>query len=213
MAGLGTGDRWREARFHMSLGPMFVVAILAGGEGSRIGGGKPLLELGGRTLMELAFNRATGWSEHAVIAVRSADQIGSLEAPCITDVEGIEGPLAGLASSLQWARRQGAAALLSLACDMPFLPDDLPSRLVHAIGGRNAAVASSGGHLHPVCTLWRSEALDDLADYCASGRKSLKGFAEHVGYTSVEWPVRPYDPFFNINRPKDLAFARTMIRR
>jgi molybdopterin-guanine dinucleotide biosynthesis protein A len=187
------------------------VAVLAGGEGSRIGGGKPLIELGGKTLIERAYDRARSWSSSAIVAIRTPEQLGSCQLPWIADAAGIEGPLAGLAAALEWADRQGAGTLLAIPCDMPFLPDDLPRRLIDQIGKFGAAIASSGGELHPVCGLWRNEAIYKFPDYCASGRRSLRGFAQHVGYAEVEWPTAPCDPFFNINSPVDLAKAKSMI--
>jgi molybdopterin-guanine dinucleotide biosynthesis protein A len=189
-----------------------VVAVLAGGEGSRIGGGKPLIELGGRTLVERAFERARGWSPTSIVSIRSAEQLGTCNLPWIADAARIDGPLAGLAAGLGWACRQGAEALLTIPCDMPFLPGDLARKLLDEVGDLSAAVASSGGELHPVCSLWRNAAIDEFPRYCASGRRSLKGFAKHVGFAEVEWPVEPRDPFFNINSPADLAAAEDMLR-
>ena len=187
------------------------VAVLAGGQGSRIGGGKPLIALGGTTLIGRAYERATGWSPSAAIAIRSPEQLGSYHLPWVGDDAGIDGPLAGLAAALRWACNQDAQALLTIPCDMPFIPADLPLRLISGIGDSSASVASSGGRLHPVCALWRSTACDELKDYCASGRRSLKGFAEHLGYAEVAWPVVSHDPFFNINNLADLAEAERML--
>lgn len=195
----------------MTAAPAFVVAVLAGGHGSRIGGGKPLINLGHRTLIERAFDRACAWSSSSVVAVRSPDQMGSVQLPCIVDAAGIEGPLAGLAAALEWARRLGAEALLTIPCDMPFLPDNLVGRLTNEIGKHQAAVASSGGELHPVCGLWRHAAIYEFPAYRASGRRSLKGFAEQIGFAEVSWPAEPRDPFFNINSPSDLEKAAEML--
>jgi molybdopterin-guanine dinucleotide biosynthesis protein A len=190
-----------------------VVAVLAGGEGSRIGGSKPLVRLGGSTLIERAYKRASEWFEAAVVVVRSPDQLGKLQFPWIGDTAGIEGPLAGLAAGLEWACRQGGKGLLTIPCDMPFLPDDLADRLAGEAGDLAASVASSGGELHPVCSLWRNSAIDEFPRYCASGRRSLKGFAQHVGFATVEWSTVRFDPFFNINSPADLAAAEAMLDR
>lgn len=188
-----------------------VIAVLAGGEGTRIGGSKPLVQLGGRTLIDRAFDRARAWSSSTVVVVRSPDQLGTCHLPWIADAAGIEGPLAGLAAALEWACREGAEALLTIPCDMPFLPDDLPSRLCNEIGDRHAAVASSDGELHPVCSLWRNAAIYEFPRYCASGRRSLRGFAEHVGFASVDWSIAPCNPFFNVNSREDLAEAEAML--
>ena len=186
--------------------------ILAGGEGRRIGGGKPLRMLGGMTLLERALRQARQWSDAVAIAVRDEGQVGRTDLPTVLDEPGIEGPLGGLAAGLRFAQETRRDALLSLPADMPFLPEDLSPRLEQAIGGRLAALASSGGHLHPVCGLWRTGAFDRLPAYLGSGKRSLKGFAETIGFAAVDWPAGPSDPFLNINSAEDLAWAEQLIR-
>lgn len=188
------------------------IAVLAGGAGSRIGGRKPMLRLGKTTLVERAFERARLWSNEAVVVVRSPQQLEAFPAPYILDAEELEGPLAGLAVALEWAEQRTAGVLMTIPCDMPFLPDDLPTRLCGAIDDHMSALASSGGQLHPVCGLWRVRASNAVAAYCASGRSSLRGFASELGFVMVDWPSEPRDPFFNINNPDDLKQAEIMLR-
>jgi molybdenum cofactor guanylyltransferase len=187
------------------------VAILAGGEGSRIGGGKPLVALGSMSLIERAVARAQGWSDEVVVALRSPDQLGGTAIHSIADNPAIAGPLGGLAAALDWAKSEGAQTLLTIPCDMPLLPDELPHRLGAALDDHAAALASSGGRLHPVCGLWRVRVQQAIPTYCATGRRSLRGFAEHVGFAAVDWPAEPVDPFFNINSRADLAEAERLL--
>jgi len=185
--------------------------ILAGGEGSRIGGHKPLRLLAGKRLIERAEALAEKWSRIVAVAVRDPEQLGSCELSCIADPEGIEGPLAGLTAALRFAGDAGCDAVLTIPADMPFLPSDLGKRLSTGIGRAAAAIASSGGELHPVCGLWRVSALERLPDYVASGRRSLKGFATAIGYQRVDWDSEPTDSFFNINSVEDLARAERLL--
>ena len=186
--------------------------ILAGGESLRIGGGKPLRNLGGETLLARALTAARSWSDEIAVSVRSEDQLGDLPAPVLVDKGDVAGPVDGLAAALRHARGRSKAFLLTLPCDMPFLPRDLVLRLAEAMGDDAAvALASSNGYLHPVCALWRSTAFDRLHDYLDSGGRSLKGFAEHVGFTAVAWPSSPIDPFFNINTRDDLDHAEAIL--
>lgn len=183
------------------------VLILAGGEGSRMGGGKPLRPLGGRTLLDRAIEKARAWSDEVAVAVRHSGQLPAQDVRCLIDPPGLEGPLAGLASAL----RLGCETMLTIPCDAPFLPDDLPRRLGDALPGHGAALAASGGHVHPVCGLWRADALAQVRGYASSGRRSLMGFATGVGFVAVEWPSEPVDPFFNINSAGDLAKAERLL--
>jgi molybdenum cofactor guanylyltransferase len=172
------------------------VVILAGGEGRRIGGGKPGRLLGGQSLIERLLARARAWSDTVMVAAREGGDL--------RDDPEVEGPLGGVAAALALG-----GDVLTIPCDMPFLPDDLPARLV---SGKAATLAASGGHLHPVCALWTAEAATGLPAFLATGRRSLRGFAEAVGYEAVEWPVAPHDPFFNINDEADLAEAEALLR-
>ena len=93
---------------------------------------------------------------------------------------------------------------------MPFLPRDLLQRLRIAIGESASAIARSGGHLHPVCGLWRVSALNCVEPYLDTGKRSLKGFAEAIGFVAVEWASEPSDAFFNINDLADLEIAERL---
>ena len=187
------------------------VVILAGGEGRRIGGEKPLRRLANMRLIDRAFELAQRWSDTVAVAVRDPSQIPSLDAGIVED-EPIEGPLGGLAAGLKFARSKGCPSLLTIPADMPFLPPDLLDRLAAGIGESGCAMAGSGGHAHPVSALWRTSAVGQLGDYLSSGGRSLKGFAALVGAVEVEWPADRNDPFFNINSVDDLAEAEKRLR-
>lgn len=188
------------------------VVILAGGEGRRVGGGKPVKRLAGERLIDRALRTARGWSDLVAVAMRAPGQIECANAQVIIDEPGIGGPLAGLLAALGFAAGFGREFVLTIPTDTPFLPSDLPDRLHSHIGDRSCALASSGGHLHPVCGLWRTSAAGRIRDYLAGEGRSLKGFAALVGFNAVEWALEPFDPFFNINTEGDLTEAERRTR-
>jgi molybdopterin-guanine dinucleotide biosynthesis protein A len=183
------------------------VVILAGGGGRRIGGGKPLLRLRGERLVDHALRNARRWSECVAVSARRRAQIKPVDAPIIIDDPDIAGPLGGLISALLFGAKSGREFVLTIPADMPFLPPDLLDRLKSEIEHSGCAIASSGGHLHPVCGLWRSSAFDRVGRYLAGEKRSLKAFASLIGLREVEWPCDPLDPFFNINTAGELAEA------
>jgi molybdopterin-guanine dinucleotide biosynthesis protein A len=186
------------------------VVILAGGEGARMGGGKPLRRIRGERLIDCALRQAAGWSDAVAVALRDPAQIEALDAPIILDEPDIAGPLGGLVAALRFAAEAGRGFVFTIPADMPFLPDDLLDRLLAEIGDRGCALASSGGHVHPVCGLWRTSALDDVGRYLVGARRSLKAFAALVGCVPVGWPVEPFDPFLNVNTEEDLGRAEAL---
>lgn len=188
--------------------PDLAVVVLAGGEGRRMGGGKPLRLVRGRSLISIALDRARSWSPLVAVSVRSRGQVGMVDAPLVLDSQDIAGPLAGLASALTFAARASASRLLTLPCDTPNLPDDLAGRLDEAlVPGVRAAVASCAGRLHPICAVWDVRANADLPAYIAAGRSSVRGFAEAVGLATVDWAVGSAPAFHNINTLEDLLEA------
>ena len=192
---------------------IIAVVVLAGGEGTRMGGDKPLRMVGGKRLIDRAAEAAQSRSRVVAVAVRASGQLGDIGLREIIDDPSIDGPLGGLASGLRFAGESGCRLLLTIPSDMPFLPSDLAPRLTAAIGDAGVAVAGSGGALHPVCALWTVSALDWLPDYLATRKRSLRGFAEAARMRVVEWPTEHFDPFFNINSPADLATAEQLLTR
>lgn len=190
----------------------FPTVVLAGGEGRRMGGGKPLRRLDGQTLIERAVDLARSWSDEVAVAVRDPGQVGDIDVQLIQDREDIPGPLGGLAAALAWAAGQGHDRVLTIPCDAPRLPADLAQRLDAAfVPGVGAVMAGSGGRTHPTCTLWRTGAAPQILDVPADGPRSLNAAARRAGLLSVDWP-RDAD-FFNINTPEQLASASSSRRR
>lgn len=190
-----------------------VTAILAGGAGQRIGGAKPERCLAGISLLAHTLKAARGWGAPTVLVLREATQVSEFHDRVILDDPDIPGPLGGLASALAWADLDGVDRVLTVPCDMPFLPADLRIRLNQALtGDKGVAVAASDGRLHPVCALWRTSALAVLLQRAGDGRLSLNGLSEAAGRAVVDWPIDRRDPFLNINTPEDLALAEAMAR-
>lgn len=187
------------------------VVILAGGEGARIGGDKPRRTLHGERLIDRAVRQARSWSEIIAVSVREPQQVRPIDAQLITDEPDVAGPLGGLVSAVKFGQALGCDFVLTIPADTPLLPADLLDRLVRSIGSRDCALASSEGRLHPACGLWRTNRLHEVDAYIRSGRRSLNGLAETIGFEKAEWQADSIDPFFNINTPDDLSRAERLV--
>lgn len=190
------------------------IVILAGGDGARIGGGKPQKSLAGTSLLNHAIAKAEIYSPSVLVSVSASDHSLPGNVARLRDGGKIRGPVAGLAAALRFASETQAPHVMIMPCDTPFLPDNLLQRLQEGIGASNAAVAQYDGRLHPSCSLWRADAASLLPEYFATGKRSLIGFAEMAGYVAVEWEAEAEDPFFNINTASELIDAtRIMTQR
>ncbi|MDE2514674.1 MAG: molybdenum cofactor guanylyltransferase [Rhodospirillales bacterium] len=191
--------------------PAVAVLILAGGAGRRLGGvDKPLLDLGGRTILARILARLAPQLAVAISANGDAARFAAFGHPVLGDgaLAG-QGPLAGLLAGLNWAAGLGAEALLSLPGDTPFLPPDLDRALAPA-----PAVACAGGRIHHLVALWPVAARSALAAYLAgTQRRDVGGFAGTLRMRHVDFPLRDGDPFLNVNTVTDLAQARAIAAR
>lgn len=182
------------------------VVILAGGLGTRMGGGKPERLFRRRRLIDHVIDLVHAWHVPAVLCVREAAQVRQETYHCILDRPDIEGPLAGLLAAFDWACREKLERFLTLPCDTPFLPADVLEKLCSASKiEKRPAVAVSNGRCHPVCAVWPVESLGRVETYAAAGRRSLVGALEVCGAVDVAWPEGDPDVFVNINTPEELA--------
>lgn len=181
------------------------VVILAGGLGTRIGGGKPERLFRGRRLIDPVLDRASAWRLPTVICVRKRGQLAEETPRQLLDRPDIEGPLAGLLAALDWATGVGLEHILTLPCDTPFLPENVLARLLHASRNASApAVAASNVRRHPTCAVWPRDSRAGVEAYAATGRRSLSGALDKCGAVDVSWPESTPDAFININTPGDL---------
>jgi molybdopterin-guanine dinucleotide biosynthesis protein A len=194
--------------------------ILAGGKARRLGGeDKALLALGGEPMLARVIERLAPQCGTLVLnANGDAARFASFALPVVADErQDFSGPLAGLLAGLEFCVRAlpEATHVVSLPADTPFAPQDLVARLHEARRsfGAEIAVARSGDHEHHLAALWPVTIAGALRDalHKAVARK-VGSFAARFKLVHADWPVAPFDPFFNVNTPEDLARAEAILR-
>jgi len=128
------------------------------------------------------------------------------------------GPLAGILAGMEWAARAApdCPLLLSAPTDAPFLPRDLAARLLAArqAEGAEIAMAASGGRTHPVVGLWPVALAKELRRALVEeGLRKVDVWTARYPVAIADFPVGEVDPFFNANRPEDLAEAERLAVR
>ena len=197
--------------------PRVAGIVLAGGLSRRMGGGdKALRTLGGRTILDRVIARAAPQVE--VLALNANGDPGRFAATGLAvvpdTVEGFPGPLAGVLAGLEWAREQGCGHVATFACDAPFLPADLVSRLRRAVeeNGADIASARSDGREHPVFALWPVALTDALRTAVVEeGVRKVDVWTARYRLVHAEFDAVPVDPFFNVNRPEDIEAAEAAL--
>jgi molybdopterin-guanine dinucleotide biosynthesis protein A len=176
---------------------------------------KGLLQLGGVSLVERAVARLRPQVGKVIVSANGdPDRFENCAAPIVPDTIAGCGPLGGLLSGLRWAHLAGASFVLTAACDTPFFPPDMASRLRQSIGGDRSgtAVACSGGHAHYTFALHPTAFADELESWLGRPEnRSLHGWLARRQPVWVTFEGDP-DPFFNINAPMDLPLAEARAR-
>jgi molybdopterin-guanine dinucleotide biosynthesis protein A len=198
--------------------------LLAGGRAVRMGGGDKCLRLlAGRPLLEHVIERL-GPQTSLLLLNANGDpaRFAGFGLPVAADSPAdFAGPLAGILAGLEWAARErpGHPLLLSAPTDAPFLPRDLAARLVatRQAEGADIAMAASGGRTHPVVGLWPVALARELrAALVEEGLRKVDIWTARYRVAVVEFPMDDFpggavDPFFNANRPEDLAEAERLV--
>lgn len=182
------------------------------------GGDKCLRSLGGRPILAHVIDRAAPQVGPLVLnANGDAARFAAFGLPVAPDVVGgFAGPLAGVLTGMTWAAANAPECrwLASFATDAPFFPRDLVARLLAAVAkdGAELACAASGGRHHPVFGLWPVALADDL--HRAMTREDIRKvdvWTARYRLAVATFETDRTDPFFNTNRPDDLAEAEGVI--
>jgi molybdopterin-guanine dinucleotide biosynthesis protein A len=193
--------------------------LLAGGQSRRMGGGdKCLRPLAGRPILAHVLERVRPQvTALALNANGDPARFAAFGLPVVADsVEGFAGPLAGVLAGLDWAAEHASDCPLvaSFATDAPFLPTDLVECLLQGLRaeGADLACAASDGRSHPVFGLWPVRLREELRHAVVDeGLRKVDLWTARYRMVEVEFPPRPIDPFFNTNRPEDLAEAEALL--
>ncbi|MBV9200137.1 MAG: molybdenum cofactor guanylyltransferase MobA [Alphaproteobacteria bacterium] len=182
------------------------------------GGDKALRVIGGVSLLERVIERLQPQVETLVLSANGDPaRFARFALPVVADsVPGYAGPLAGILAGLDWTaeHRPDCAHVVSAATDAPFLPRDLISRLVREMedAGAELACAASGGQSHPVIGLWPVRLREDLRRAVADEAvRKVDVWTARYRLATVPFGDEPIDPFFNANRPEDLATATALL--
>ncbi|HYG58621.1 MAG TPA: molybdenum cofactor guanylyltransferase [Symbiobacteriaceae bacterium] len=188
--------------------------ILAGGQSSRMGVNKALLELGGEPLIQRLARHFAAWFEQTVVVTNAPELYGFLGLPMVGDrIPGL-GPLGGLEAGLTASRFEHA---FFCATDMPFISHALVRYLTAQAPGHDIVVPRVGGEYEPMHAIYSRSCLPVITANLEARRLKLLSFFDAVRLRVVEEnEIRPFgDPdrlFFNCNTPEDMQLARNWER-
>jgi molybdopterin-guanine dinucleotide biosynthesis protein A len=188
--------------------------IQAGGKSTRMGGApKALMELGGRRIIERVVGVVRAVVDDVLVVTNTPELYAFLGLPMVADVFPDHGSLGGLYSGLRAA--PGDAAF-TVACDMPFLREDVARLVVARAPEADVVIPRVGDQLETLHAVYGKRCLGPMEDRLRAGRLKIVGFFEAVRVLEIPEPevARHADPavvFMNVNTPDELERARSLV--
>lgn len=193
-------------------------ALLAGGRGSRMGGGKPLVELAGRPLLAHVLDAFAVAGLHPAIVAKPSTGLEAFAGAGDPPAELIEEPeqpthaLLGIATALARLR----SPVVVCACDMPLVPGELLAWLAQQ-NGHDAVVCHAGGFLQPLLGRYEPSVLDALSaavDAGDSGRTFVESLGERARVVGEQELARfgaVERIMFDVDTPEDAVRAEYLL--
>ncbi len=197
--------------------------ILAGGFSRRFGQEKGLIDLAGKPLILHVVDRVYKIVNETVVVVNSKVKKGKFEsllgniANVVVDKQEAQSPLVGALTGFESAK--GEYSLL-LPCDTPLISSQITELLLDTCINKAAVIPRwPNGYIEPLQAAYHTKSAITAAKRALEeGRLDLRSMIARlsgVRYISTV-ALRQMDPklltFFNINTPKDLKKAESLLK-
>jgi len=149
--------------------------VLTGGLGRRLGGPKGALLLGDRSLAERASSVLWPLCGSVLISTRPGERNPAPRFSALPDpTPSGRGPLVGIDTAFE---ATSDADLVVLACDYPFVGEELLRSLLDAAGPQDDVVLPSdfAGRDHPLVAVWARSAAPAVRAAVRDGRLKVRG--------------------------------------
>ena len=194
---------WQPYRSDVSL------ALLAGGQSTRMGEDKAFALLKDGTLLEWMRDRLAPLFANVFVVTKDPSRFHTLGLPIVNAALPEMGSAVGVYSA---GRASPTGRVICVACDMPFLTPRLLRTLADGSEGFDVYVPRHGGYLQPLCAVYGKGTLDAYREFIASGGRRIFDIYPdlNTGYLDIDDSTYgdPDRLFFNVNTHVELEAAR-----
>lgn len=194
------------------------IAVQAGGNSTRMGQNKALIDLAGKPLIAHVIDRLRPLSADLLIVCRDPAAMAFLGVPAYTDILPDLGPIGGLATVLTYAAQPN---VLMVGCDMPFANPALFAALIQVqqdtASPYDAVVPYWNERPQPLHALYHRQCLPRVTQMIDAGERRMHRLLDSLNvrvFTHEE--TARYDAdgraFTNLNTPDDVAAAHARMQ-
>lgn len=194
--------------------PDVTIAILAGGQSSRMGTDKSFVLLDGKPLIRHVIERVSQLNVPISLIVNAPEKYAAFDLPLYQDVFRDCGSLGGLYTALHYSQSE---SVMCVACDMPFLNVPLLRHLISLRSGYDAVTPCVAGKLESLHALYSRNCLDLMRSRIERDQLRISDLYGQLHALIVTEPMlRVFDPelrsFANLNTPQQLSQAQEALR-
>ncbi|MHB1361351.1 MAG: molybdopterin-guanine dinucleotide biosynthesis protein B [Thermoleophilia bacterium] len=193
----------------------FSIAILAGGESTRMGANKALQDLGGKPVIAHVIDSLAPLAGDIYLVARDVGAYERFRLPICADQYDVRSSMVGIYSALAASRNQYC---FTVACDMPFTEPGLVRMLASLASGHDAAVPVSRRGREPLHAVYSRRCLEPMRRQIEAGDLSVSRLLDGLDVRYVEAdemaPLCQLDMvFLNVNTVVDLEEASQLAPR
>lgn len=184
------------------------LAVLAGGEGSRMGKSKALLDVNGQPILAWLLDRFRWPGPTLLVTAPGREHPPAAERfdrEVLDEVAG-QGPLRGVLTALDACRTE---RLFVTTVDMPNVGPEQARWLLDQLDDHAGVMCRAGNQVEPFPLLLRRTTRDVIRDMMNAGERSVRSLSRSVcTVASPEWSE---DVWTNLNHPDDLCIWRAKL--
>lgn len=174
--------------------------ILAGGQSSRMGQDKGLMDLKGKAMILHVIDSIEKLTNQIII-VANNEAYKKFGYKVVPDIIVNKGPLAGIVTGLEETETEKNWIL---SCDTPFITASLLDELMSTMKDENLRIVKKGNDIHPLIGTYRKSALKPLKEQLALNELKLSRAFQGISKSFFDANHHPNYCFKNLNSIADL---------
>ena len=177
--------------------------ILAGGKSSRMKEEKGLVYFNGKMLVEHVIASVSKITNRVIIITANPAYL-QFGYPCIEDMMRDKGPLGGILTGLVNSSTQKN---ILLGCDLPFLSENILTRLVNNNGDEDVLLTEHLGKAEPLCSVYDRSCINHFRSRLEQNQLKITDAFEGlktrvISFDNEDWFAG--NEFANINSDEEL---------
>jgi molybdopterin-guanine dinucleotide biosynthesis protein A len=195
-----------------------LAVVLAGGKSKRFGQDKNHIKLGDKTLLEHVLFKISNKFKEILIVSSHNQKIKKLEnVIVIQDCFDDFGPLAGVLSAMKWVKENKKPYnwVATFPSDTPFFETSIIEEYKKRTNINDSLLyfIKSNNKRHNIFGLWSIDLLEILEnDIINNHFRKVEDWANKIGVKTIDFEIKKFDPFFNINTKEDFEEAKKILK-